>query len=46
MSEPRERRVTIGLEPIRWHGSPLIVWMAAGVAWGWVGLLLIVEVVR
>ena len=34
-----ERRVTISLEPIYWHGSPLLTWLWAGVAWSWVVLL-------
>jgi hypothetical protein len=39
------RTVTISLEPIRWHGSPVITWSAAGLAWAWAGLLAFVYAV-
>lgn len=41
----RERTVTIDFEPIRWHGLPLLTWLAAGVAWMWVALLAVLHLV-
>ena len=39
-----ERRVTVSLEPIYWHGSPLLTWLYAIVAWAWAILLALLYV--
>lgn len=39
------RTVTVDLEPIYWRGSPILTWMAAGVAWFGVGFLVLTIIV-